>query len=573
MESQQRRLRSDEPSENKLANDLKGLEVADFDAVQDQEYLDGAPEFSSRTEADSSTLQNPAQQGSRPPLLKEKSKLRSAFEEARHFAGGLIPHPSESTKHFSVLRHSHGLVYYKGPATNVAVTIFSSNSLPSDRRIWLQKKGWLGKSGWAARAVIRANGSWIDVTPEQETSASAVNQTDDRAWQRDINRFLKKAKGKVRSHAVRETNVIRIPCEAGDGYFRIVLCKGDSKRILCPSPTFRIASLGTSSASFKGSSLRTLPIELGVSVASSLATSQVNTYVSPITDAISNTVGQYLPSYASTVGTTAYDASGAADRVDSLNQQYDEALVAKYGQTIDGQELNDTTSLSVLDHDSPPPGPLHPFPFHLASRVVRGTGKGTEYGMPTANLRALPEDLKFRLLGVYFGWARVTTPREEKAEKEKEKEKKKDLLGGWKQSIITIAPDPHRGPQLAPERTAKCYIIRDLGTVDFCTAGAKVTLLIMGFLHSLPKSTVLPDPATFVEQAYEDVVQTQSLLGQPGWDAENTLEVMRNRKATVTERYVQARQIITHKLLSAVLTSCQEVKNIHLSLTSPNRVY
>src|ERR1700733_12867896 len=79
-----------------------------------------------------SLVQSPASVSTSDSPTSESSKWRTAMEEARHFAGGLISHPFESNKHFSILRHSHGLVYYKGPSTNLAITIFSDKPLPED---------------------------------------------------------------------------------------------------------------------------------------------------------------------------------------------------------------------------------------------------------------------------------------------------------------------------------------------------------------------------------------------------------------------------------------------------------
>jgi hypothetical protein len=82
------------------------------------------------------------------------SPLAKAYEEVRHFAGGLVRHPSQSTKHFSILRHSHGLVFYQGITTSITISIFADVPLPADRTIWLQGKGWTGKAGMRAGTVI-----------------------------------------------------------------------------------------------------------------------------------------------------------------------------------------------------------------------------------------------------------------------------------------------------------------------------------------------------------------------------------------------------------------------------------
>ena len=75
-------------------------------------------------------VQSPTSVSTSDSLSTAPSKWKTAMEDARHFAGGLVSHPFESTKHFSILRHSHGLVYYKGPSTSLAITLFSDKPLP-----------------------------------------------------------------------------------------------------------------------------------------------------------------------------------------------------------------------------------------------------------------------------------------------------------------------------------------------------------------------------------------------------------------------------------------------------------
>src|SRR6202034_649228 len=104
-------------------------------------------------------------QSSVSSLSTAATYTQKAYREVRHFAGGLIRHPSQSTKHFSILRHSHGLVFYQGPRTSIAISIFADAPLPTDRTIWLQGKGWTGHAGMRARALAGWNGKWIDVTP------------------------------------------------------------------------------------------------------------------------------------------------------------------------------------------------------------------------------------------------------------------------------------------------------------------------------------------------------------------------------------------------------------------------
>ena len=66
---------------------------------------------------------------------RKSDKMKTALGEVKHFAGGLISRPYESTKYYSVLRHSHGLVFYRGLTTSVAITVFSDQALPADRKL------------------------------------------------------------------------------------------------------------------------------------------------------------------------------------------------------------------------------------------------------------------------------------------------------------------------------------------------------------------------------------------------------------------------------------------------------
>lgn len=207
---------------------------------------------------------------------KVKHALESALSEAKHFAGGLLSHPHESTKHYTILRHSFGLIYYRGPTTNISITIFSDHPLPDDRTMWLQKRGFSGKTGLAIGAALNARSAWINVTPIAQTSSDQLPKDQERAWQRDISSFRRKAHDikHICRHTPRETNLIRIPYAAEDGYFRVVLCSG--RKILCPSPTFRYASTSMDPGMLRGASLLTLPLEVGLKVGARVATTAAN---------------------------------------------------------------------------------------------------------------------------------------------------------------------------------------------------------------------------------------------------------------------------------------------------------
>jgi hypothetical protein len=98
------------------------------------------------------------------------------------------PHPKErlsdpscSTNHISILRHSHGLIFYHGLNTSIAISIFASNPLPTTRTLWLQRKSWLGNAGMRVHTATGWNGKWLDVTPEMRVEVGELDPHDERA--------------------------------------------------------------------------------------------------------------------------------------------------------------------------------------------------------------------------------------------------------------------------------------------------------------------------------------------------------------------------------------------------------
>ncbi|MCJ1303262.1 hypothetical protein MMC08_006070 [Hypocenomyce scalaris] len=458
------------------------------------------------------------------PIANERPRWKDALEEARYFAGGLINHPFESTKHYSILRHSHGLVYYQGLSTSIAITIFSDRPLPPDRKLWLQMKGWTGKTGMKMKTILKSTGSWIDVTPAIKAEASQLPASDERAWQRDIKKFLEKAPKELRQHAVRETEVVRIPCDAGDGYFRVVLTGAHDKVVLCPSPVFRLASTSTSASSLKGASLSTLPIELGVKLLSSTAKTAAGNAVAPITTAVQSQISQYQPDFWTTeAGKVAYGVSGVQERVGSANQQYDKARDMSMVPVAFGPYDQYDRPDIVGD----PSGPQPPYPVRLDSNVARGTGRSSkELGMPTANLSLPPDDLRVRLSGTYFGWASISS------------KAKEDISGGWKQAIISIAPCPWSPTTVAPRDVIKAYLIHHFRGQQFFAAN--ISLIVMGFL----RPRIPYDRDSFLYETYKDIAVAQASLGRPAWGAEAALEQIAAARSgrSVTERYVDLRR-------------------------------
>lgn len=482
---------------------------------------------------------------------KEKSMWKTALSETRHFAGGLISHPHMSTKHYTILRHSPSLVLYRGPTTSVVITIFSStkldNPMPSDRTVWLQQRGFSGDTGMKLKSLVGASGSWLDVTPALQALPTDMSEADERGWQRDIGKFLKRAakeKG-ISSHMPRETHVIRIPIAAQDGYFRLVLCTGGTslpgieggsskttrRKALCTSPIFRIASTSTDSSVLRGASLRTLPLELGVKVASTIGSTAVmniiSPVVSPVTETIQSQIDRYHPGFvASQVGMNAYSQSGLEGKVEGVGERVDEAREKGY-DAFEVLEEGAEIPVEVIGANE---GPEKPFPIKFSGKVVPGTGRGSqESGIPTANLVDFPDDIRFRLSGVYIGWACIIP---------------KNGLDGvshdWHESIISVGPSPYASPSIVAKTVVAVHFIHDFGKATFLSA--KVKAIAMAFLRPMRSGNITKD--AMLEMVSQDTTVTVASLSREKWGPEMTLDKMKTEKSSgsFSDKYVDTRE-------------------------------
>ncbi|KAJ5224959.1 hypothetical protein N7468_006184 [Penicillium chermesinum] len=491
-------------------------------------------------------LYGPASPGSRPvspirprtsgepssaslaPAAAPPTAVQKAYSETRHFLGGLINHPTESNRHVTILRHSHGLVFYRGNATSVAVSIFSDAPLPPDRTLWLQNKGWSGKTGMRAKALFRLNDSWIDVTPMMPLRADQVRPDDERAWQRDIKKFKKKASPRQRdTHELRETAVVRIPAEAGDGYFQIVLCEGPKKKVLGNSPVFRVLSTSASPHSVRGASLSTLPLEVGAMVLSLYAQTAARTIASPAAAAVQAKIAPYQPSWLTqTALETAYTASGVQDRVAGVINP--NARPSGPGPPGDG------AAESFLDLPAPnEQGPTAPFPMTFKAR-------GTPYSSPTPaspdgstklSLQKFPSWVPEQLRGYFFGWTRL-----DRSSKDAQAEP-------WRPSILSIRNlDPLEAARVDMSQVARRFVaLRILD--DMPVQPCSLEMRVMGFLRAeippptgkthqeLAESQAAAAEAATLADSY-DVSIVENTLSHPAWAPEIQSLAERQRQET-----------------------------------------
>ncbi|KAK3721967.1 hypothetical protein LTR37_002783 [Vermiconidia calcicola] len=451
---------------------------------------------------------------------RKSDKMKTALGEVKHFAGGLISRPYEFTKYYSVLRHSHGLVFYRGLTTS------------------LQKRGLSSKTGLKIGAALGSRNGWIDVTPATDGAADLLPKDDERAWQRDIAKFLKKARKtkNVSSHRPYETDVVRIPHAAEDGYFRVVLCV--DRKVLCPSPVFRYASSSLGPSILQGANLGTLPLELGIRIGSLIATYSADAaamgVLQPTIDTVTAATQALQPSsLIGIVATTAYNISGAADRVDnaadSVNHQYEEKR-ALATQFADGDCAVDLEVLGAAD------GPEPPYPIQFSGKVAQEAGiDDLCFSIPIVHLVDLPEDTLLRLSGVYVGWAWLA-----KRECTGGSAMPGDLFDIWHQAVIMVGPQL----QVVPSKRVRVVLLHDFEEASIF--GARLDLMLVAYLR--PATEVCPLDAVGVEhlqsQIVRDTAVAENTLARPAWHPEMLLQRIQNisSKRTLFERLADARQ-------------------------------
>ncbi|KAH7631411.1 hypothetical protein B0T09DRAFT_319401 [Sordaria sp. MPI-SDFR-AT-0083] len=575
----------------------------------------------------SKSLPQLQQQSQSPKKDEGKGFWSTALSETAYLASGLISHPFESTKHYTILRHSPSVIWHRGPKTTVTISIFSSPKYPlptlpslppaagvagthvnvtdNGWSLWIQQRGFSGDSGMKIKNWLGGREDWVCVTPasrvladELESGSAAKKKsgllglggatTEERGWKRDIKRTEKKLKkefGEKKGHVARFTAVVRVPEGCEDGYFRVHLClngdvplsekeeekkrkeeekqkkkdaksgtkekeKSESKdpqealeeqrkkmKVLCSSPIFRLASTSTDPSSIRGATLSTMPLEMGVALTSFIASEVISSKISPIKDPITNLIDPYRANFiVEELGIMATEEVKAAR--EEAEEEEQERLRALFGAmclagagagglgaaagmtTRDGRQGSQQANNEMPGIIGPDSGPLPPLPIRFGGKVIPGTGRSTsEMGIPTANLKDLPEEIKHYFKGVYFGYARIVPgkggpmgpggPTEEV----------------WYEAIISSGPVPYaKKTAVVVEQQTTVYFITEFGQgVTFF--GSKVEVLVMGFLHPVLDYRET-SPQYRLDTAHQDVVLALASLDRPNWSAQTTLARM-----------------------------------------------
>ncbi|KFA48260.1 hypothetical protein S40293_07372 [Stachybotrys chartarum IBT 40293] len=456
--------------------------------------------------------------------VKKDSKMKNALNEAQYLATGVVKHARESTKHYTIIRHCHGLIWYKGPTTSVPISILSDAPLPEDRTLWLQAKGFTGKMGMSIKALVGTKG--IDVTPALKATVDDIPPTEERMMKRDLKRFKKKATGVNVWHTPRESHIVRIPAAAKDGYFRIVLCSNNGRKILCGSPIFRIASTSTDAAVVRGASLKSMPLELGVKAATTVGQRVARTYAGVAGAVVESRAKKVVPVAAiRRAGSTAFTGY----QMTGFDEQWKKSQEGRYDPMAMGVEGGIETELSIIGSDA---GPEEPFPLVFDGKVMKGSGRpSSNLGYPMAELQGVPDAITMRLSGVFAAWARIA--------------KEED----WQETLVTIAPPRHAPPGVIMRNGVTVHLITDFDDLDSepptpstpsapslssIFSDAKLKILLMGYLHpAMPGGAATPPDAYLAEHA-RDVLTTVASLGRAPWSAEEALARIAARRSDMT---------------------------------------
>lgn len=449
-------------------------------------------------------------QTSAEPVIKTESSWKKALDEAQYIASGLISSPVESTRHYSIIRHSSALVWYRGPGTTVTITVLSDEPLPETRTLWLQQKGYSGNMGMSLKAMVGTTNSWLDVTPVTRAEVAHIPINEERGIQRDMTRFLKKATGRIKSHLARETYIVRIPAAAQDGYFRIVLCPmRDPKKVLGGSPVFRLASTSADVSVLRGAGVRSMPLEVGAKMASAVGSAMLTTYAGAATGAAKAGVGKVTSVAAKKVGAQAYRSYQTTGMGDAVKGSWENSMMARYERAVSSAMMEPTVGIVGREE-----GPEMPFPIKFTGRVVKGTGYTlARYGFPTANLLDVPEELTIRMTGSFAAWVQI---------------KGHDECNlAWYEAVVSIAPAENASPSIVSKNIVAVHILHEFD--DVALHGASLQIVLMGFLR--PLTRVVADVDVSLQRHADDLLTTLATLARPRWQPQPTLDGLRARKS------------------------------------------
>lgn len=335
-----------------------------------------------------------------------------------------------------------------------------------------------------AKALFGLHDDWLNVTPPLAVRVDQVQPNKERTWQRDIAKFYKKASKRVRdTHRLRETVIARIPPDAEDGYFQLILCQGE-KKVLCRSPVFRILSTSMDPSSLRGASLTTMPLELGAMVAGKYAQVAASRVVTPVTAVAGAASDRYRPGWVK-----------------------ESAIKTAYGTAYGAIQPGRGPAPDAAVPPSVEDGPQEPYPLDFTARASQTLD-------PTRIPVKIPSDIQDKLRGYFFGW--VQTP---------------DQV--WQIVILSVRlwdASQATGPVSFSQTTRKIAVLRFLHEPP-TQAPSSIRLRILGFLRPdvpPPSARTQLDLAAARQAAADealladqyDTEYVQALLDHPLWGSD-----------------------------------------------------
>ncbi|KUM57818.1 hypothetical protein ACN42_g9356 [Penicillium freii] len=375
------------------------------------------------------------------------------------------------------------------------------------------------------KSFLRLRDSWLDVTPGMPLRADQATPDDERAWQRDIKKFRKKAPPRPRdTHQLRETAVVRIPAEAGDGYFQLVLCQGLKKKVLGNSPVFRVLSTSTAPSSIRGASLSTLPLEVGAMIVSLYAQTAARTAAGPAAMAIQAKAAPFQakaaairPSWVTKSAVQkAYTTSGIENRVGGIINGTN-GPIGRSQINVAAPEIAGSSPVSI------DVGPQPPFPMTFKARCQTDQTSlpNNPEDLPKLSLIRMPDWVTEQLRGYFFGWARFDTG-----------PSKGSSTSEWCPAILSVrALDPLQAVRVNLAQISKRVVaIRLLEDVPLQTS--KIEIRVLGYLRAeippptgttskeLAEAQAAAAEAALLADVYDASV-VQDTLAHPAWAAEH----------------------------------------------------
>lgn len=214
------------------------------------------------------------------------------------------------------------------------------------------------------------------MSPPITAHPDQLKAADERAWERDIKKFLRKASKTLAKHQVGETNGLRIPCDAHDGYLRFVMCAGEKGKRYCVqvrcSDSLRHPCQAVQSKSITVNVANRSCCEawnFGRKAANNFAGPYVETARAVVTSQLTSV--HQLGAMIQTAATTVYDKSGAPDKINTMIEQFETVREGSH-QAIEHDAYDPLAHTTLIGNKT---APQPPYSVRLKARYLLALAK------------------------------------------------------------------------------------------------------------------------------------------------------------------------------------------------------